>query len=262
MNRNLLTYAAFFLLALPATGPAEPVTSDRIAAGLPPGGQIRGEIIELDAGADRFIAIFQPTGLENRRGGIVLLHDQGTSANSLEVMRPLRLGLADAGWDTLSLQLPQAHPGEAGAAWRSRQAPIKARLQSALNWLRQRELLTQAIVALGDSGAIALQFASAKPPRELKAVVLVSTPLEADAAEVLGRTRLPVLDVYAERDRAAVVETAPDRRRAAAEGEAGKYTQRTISGARPGFFGLEDSLLSGIRSWLAANTRAPSATAR
>jgi len=251
MIRNLLAYTAVFLLALPAASPAEPSASDH----KPPGGNIQGEIVDLDDGTGGFTAIYRRTTLRNRRGGIILLHDQGTNANSLEVIRPLRLGLPEAGWDTLALQLPQAFPNEDGAAWRSRQAPVEARLQSAMNWLIQRELSTLAIVALGDSGAIALQFASASPPREFKALVLVSTPLDADTADLPGRVQLPVLDVYAEWDHPPVVDSAAERRRTAAAGEALAYTQSVISGARPGFFGQEDSLLGRIRAWLAANTK-------
>jgi hypothetical protein len=64
-----------------------------------------------------------------------------------------------------------------------------------------------------------------------------------------------VLDIYAEFDRATVIDSTPERRRAAIAADGDKYTQSPISGARPGFFGLEDSLLGRIRGWLAANTR-------
>lgn len=252
MTRNLLAYATVFLLALPGAGAAELSASDRLAAGLPPGGNIQGEIVDLDDGAGGFAAIYQPTKLENRRGGIVVLHDQGTNANSLEVIRPLRLGLSKAGWDTLSLQLPQAFANEDSLAWQSRQAPIQARLQAAMDWLRQREMLWLAIVALGDSGAIALQYASAAPPPQgLQALVMVSAALEGDATKALGKLQLPALDVFAESDRPAVVDGAAERRRAATTDESAPYTQSVISGARPGFFGVEDSLLGRIRGWLA-----------
>jgi len=263
MTRNLLAYTAVFLLALPTAGPAELSASDRLAAGFPPGGSIQGEIVDLNDGAGGFMAIYQRTTLKNRRGGIVLLHDQGTNANSLEVIRPLRLGLPSGGWDTLSLQLPQALQNEDSAAWRSRQAPIQARLQAALDWLRQHQMFELVIVALGDSGAIALQYASAEPPPEgLRALVMVSTSLDASGAQALGKLQLPALDVFAESDRPPVVDGAAERRGAAATDESGPYTQSVISGARPGFFGMEESLLGRIRGWLAVNARGAGGLAR
>jgi hypothetical protein len=259
MPRNFLASTAFFVLILSAAILAEPVTSDRLASGLLPSGDTRGEIIELDAEGGSFIAIFQPSGRDQSHGGIILLHDQGTSANSLELIRPLRLGLSQAGWDTLSLQLPSGPGDQIHAASQSRRAIILARLQAGLAWLKARKSLNQAIVAQGNSAGPALQFAAGKPPRELRALVLVSSLIEPDEADGLAdaliRIRLPLLDIYAERDHGAVLDAAQARRDAAARRKDKKYSQVDIPGSVAGFFGLEESLLSRIRGWLAVNAK-------
>ena len=256
MTRNILAGTALALLIPATTSLAEPVTSDRLAAGLPRSGDIQGEIVELDAAGARFIAIFQATQRDKISGGIVLLHDQRGNANSLEVIRPLRLGLAQAGWETLSLQLPNAARDEGRAAWLSRQTVILARLQAGSDWLKARKRLDQAIVAQGDSGSIAVRFAADTLPRELKALVLVSSHLEHDEAtgpDPLGRLKTPVLDIFAERDVRPVLDSAPARKTAAAaaKDQDRVYRQAMVTGAMPGFFGLEDSLLARIRGWLA-----------
>ena len=259
MPSNIVASTAFLLLILSAAALAEPVTSDRLASGLLPSGDTRWEIVELDADGGGFIAFFQASRRDRSHGGIILLHDQGTSANSLELIRPLRLGLSQAGWDTLSLQLPSAPRDRVPAASQSRRTVILARLQAGMAWLIARKSLNQAIVAQGDSGGPALQFASEKPPRELRALVLLSSPIEpaeADgAADALVRIRLPVLDIYAERDHDAVLDAAQARRNAAAGREDKQYRQAEVPGAVPGFFGLEDSLLSRVRGWLAVNAK-------
>jgi len=259
MPRKIPASTGLFLLILSAATLAEPVTSDRLASGLLPSGDTRGEIIELDADGGSFIAIFQSSGRDQSHGGIILLHDQGTSANSLELIRPLRLGLSQAGWDTLSLQLPSTPRDRVRAASKSRRTIILGRLQAGLAWLKARKSLNQVVVAQGDSGGPALKFASEKPPRELRALVLLSSPVEpaeADgAADALIRIRLPVLDIYAERDHYAVLDAAQARRNAAAGREDKQYRQAKVPGAVPGFFGLEDSLLSRVRGWLAVNAK-------
>lgn len=259
MPRNFLANTAFFLLVLSAATLAEPVTSDRLASGLLPSGDIGGEIVELETDGGGFIAIFQKSQRDPSHGGIILLHDQGTSANSLEVIRPLRLGLSQVGWDTLSLQLPSGPRDRVGAASQSRRTVIAGRLQAGLAWLKTRKSLNQAIVAQGDSAGPTLQFAAESPPRELRALVLVSSLIEPAAADGLAdtliRIRLPVLDIYAERDHGAVLDAAQVRRDAAARREDKKYSQVDIPGSVPGFFGLEESLLSRIRGWLAVNAK-------
>ena len=255
MPRNLLANTAFFLLVLSAATLAEPVTSDRLASGLLPSGDIGGEIVELETDGGGFIAIFQKSQRDPSHGGIILLHDQGTNANSLEVIRPLRLGLPQVGWDTLSLQLPPGPRDRVSAASQSRRTVIAGRLRAGLAWLKARKSLNQAIVAQGDSAGPALRFASESPPRELRALVLLSSPIEPAEGDGLDRIKLPVLDVYAERDHDAVLDAAQARRDAAAGREDKRYRQAEVPGAVPGFFGLEDSLLSRVRGWLAVNAR-------
>ena len=53
----------------------------------------------------------------------------------------------------------------------------------------------------------------------------------------------------------AVLDAAQTRRNAAAGREDKQYRQAEVPGAVPGFFGLEDSLLSRVRGWLAVNAK-------
>lgn len=243
MPRTFLAGPASVLLLLAVAVSAAPVTSDRFALGLPPAGEIHGELVELQAAGKVFLAIHRSRQRGDPRGGVVLLPDRGTTANSLEVMRPLRLGLAEAGWETLSLQLSSAGGGQADAA------DTRARLQAGLDWLKTRKLTRLVVIALGDSGTAALAFAADKPPQELRALVLVSANLN-NAAGPQHEIRPPVLEVYAEYDRPAVLDGVAARRGGMAGNGDVDYTQRLVPGARAGYFGLEPELLSRVRGWL------------
>ena len=64
-----------------------------------------GEVITLDADGDPFAAVeMSPSGAP--RGAVILMHGRGFHADWPENIGPLRVGLTDAGWHTLSLQLP------------------------------------------------------------------------------------------------------------------------------------------------------------
>ena len=70
---------------------------------------------------------------------------------------------------------------------------------------------------------------------------------------MLGRLRLRILDIDAERDRQAVTRAASARKRAARKAGITQYDQRTVAGAVPGYRAQEAQLLAAIRAWLNAN---------
>jgi hypothetical protein len=253
----MLVRTILAIALLPGAVDAEAPPGNRLAPGHPPSAEIQGELIELESDSGRFAAIFFAHRGTKARGAIILLHDQAGNANGLEVIRPLRLGLARAGWDTLSLQLPSASRDERRAAWRSRRKQILSRLQAGLNWLGSREPANRVILAQGDSGSTVLAHALESPPAELKALVLVSavvdSPAQGTPIPAGDRTPLPVLDIYAQRDYPDVVLNAQARRDLAALDARSKIQQRVVDGATGGFFGLEDDLLARISNWLAKN---------
>jgi hypothetical protein len=81
-------------------------------------------------------------------------------------------------------------------------------------------------------------------------------------ADALVRISIPVLDVYAERDHGAVLDAVQARRMAATGRKDKKYRQAEVPGALPGFFDLEDSLLSRVRGWLSQNAKGDATDAR
>lgn len=244
MLRNLLSIAVLSLSLLSASTLCAPAAGQAA--------DIRGEIIQLEYAGGSFAAIYRVHQRGEGRGGIVLMHDQGGNADSFEVIRPLRLGLAESGWDTLSLELPAAQRSEETGGWLSRQGEIQTRLLAGLDWLKGRGQATRVVVALGDTGAIVLVIAATLPPGELQALVLVSTAVEADAAlAALETLDLPILDIQAERDHIAVAATAATRRGAAKKGGNERYRQRVLAGSAAGFHRQEAGLIAEIRAWLA-----------
>ena len=65
-----------------------------------------GELISLMPGADSFTAVQMASQTDTTRGGVILLHGRGFHADWPENIGPLRVGLSEAGWHTLSLQMP------------------------------------------------------------------------------------------------------------------------------------------------------------
>ncbi|TCD18780.1 DUF3530 family protein [Pseudomonas sp. IC_126] len=87
--------------------PPLPSRSDTMAADL-----LRqlpsAEFVNLTAGFDDFVALWRPANIGEAKGVIILLPGEGESADWPRGIGPLRRGLPDYGWHTLSLSLPDS----------------------------------------------------------------------------------------------------------------------------------------------------------
>lgn len=221
-----------------------------------------GQAIQLTAGDSTFVGLFQLNTRGTSRGGVIVLHDRAANADSIGVVRTLRLGLARAGWDTLALQLPHGLASEDRQQWLARYADrVSARLQAALAWLRAREIAPLSVIAQGDTAAIVLPFLRARPPEEVAALVMIDAALADDvdttALEALRAQARPVLDIYPQRGLDRVVSNAALRARFGAANQTNPYRQRELAEARPDFVGSEDQLLAAVRAWLSLRAAPP-----
>jgi pimeloyl-ACP methyl ester carboxylesterase len=212
------------------------------------------EVVELSVADRPLSALYDRHRRTDGRGAAVILHAPGSHADDPQLMRPLRHGLNEAGWDTLAPQLPRfLPPGESPPGWVERHGAFTDVVAEASAWLRGRGQRNQVVIGVGASGLAALAAAADGPPETLQAVVLISTPMppESPALERLQALKLPVLDLYAERDSQAVLDAAAAKRRAMRDNSSAR--QRVLPGATDGFDGVSANLVGQVRAWLAAN---------
>jgi hypothetical protein len=213
--------------------------------------------VQLTADDRGSVALHRPARRPVARGGVLLVHAPGSNADDPDVVRPLRLGLADAGWETLSLQLPPPLGGERPENWLSRHQSLVPWLGAGLDWLRQRGIRDLVLLTVGPSGGGAVALIDQAPASPVSALVLISAPSvshrnDADGPAALG---VPLLDVYAERDRPDVIDAVRRRREVIASDPASD--QRMLAGAVAGFSRNSDHLVATVRAWLFANVGGP-----
>jgi len=51
-------------------------------------------------------SIYMEPDVDTPKGGVIILHSRGYHANWSNAIKPLRIGLAEKGWHTLSVQMP------------------------------------------------------------------------------------------------------------------------------------------------------------
>ncbi len=215
-----------------------------------------GKGVTLKAGEMEFYAIHTEVMSPLSKGAVILLHDREAHPNWPDVIRPLRTGLAERGWETLSLQMPLAG---VDSDWRMYEQVIPEggpRIAAAVEFLKQRKIKN--IVLLGHSlgGRMAVHYlADAKPPKEVRALVLIGMALEPEGSpiltgEALAKVELPVFDLYGSRDLDSVLHSAKRRAAAGRMAKNTAYRQVRMTGADHFFHRLERALVSRVYSWI------------
>lgn len=214
-----------------------------------------GDPIYLKDGNHEFLAIYMRSDREPSLGAALVLHGKGANPDWTDVVQPLRTGLPEYGWDTLSIQLPVAHESANEREWLETVPEAAARIDAALAFLAERKVLNVVIVGHSFGARMAAAYLADNKPEQVTAFVAIGMSADAKKRQsgnlgALRRIQLPLYDLYGERDLPAVKNTARERRLAARDAENKKYRQNEIAGADHFFVGQEELLLANVRAWL------------
>ncbi len=207
-------------------------------------------------GGEKFFAIYTPARGPTVYGGVILLHGMGANPDWADVIRPLRTGLADQGWVTLSLQMPVLPNSATPKDYVPLFPDVPPRIEAGIAFLRTQRIAPIMLVGHSLGAAMGAYFLAHTPRSGIRVFVGIGmsggpapkSPL--DTAASLGKIHLPVLDLYGSRDFRAVLSGAP--RRAAAARAAGKhgYEQVEIDGAGHFFRDMDGPLITRVSGWL------------
>lgn len=229
-------------------------------------GIVVGEPLYLHAEGVEFLAIHTEANRSPVRGGAIILHGRGANPDWIEVIQPLRSSLPDAGWETLSLQLPVAATDAPDGAYSDLIPEAFPRIQAGVEFFQQRDIRNLVLVGHSLGARMGAQYLAASTPQEIKAFVAVGlsvhNPQSDDATlAAVQKIEIPMFDIYGSRDIDPVLHTADRRAAAARRGGNSEYRQLEVPGADHFFTGMQDTLTVRVRAWLArmAGAAAPAA---
>ncbi len=217
---------------------------------------MEGEAVDLQAGDLTFLGIYteSSSGGDPPKGAAILVHGIGVHPDWPQVIHPLRVGLPERGWSTLSIQMPVL-PNEAQSAdYLPLLDGVAPRLDAAIDFLVKREAGPIVIIAHSLGATMASDYLATHPDAAAAyvAIGLSGGGPEArlDNVQTIGRIKLPTLDLYGQSDLEAVVGTAPARIKSAVEGGNRGYNQVQVPGADHFFEGRDEALLDILTQWL------------
>ena len=190
----------------------------------------------------RFLALY--TQAPKPRGAVIVAHGRGWSPD-FELYGSLRTKLADAGYTTLSIQLPVLPSTAKLGDYIPTYPDARERFQLAADFLKGKGHSRIAIVSHSLGATMANQYLIRTEDDSVRAWVFIGI---INGLEEMFRIRIPVLDVFGSKDWDVTLWGADERLKQIVK-VAGSE-QVVVAGAEHFFTGQEDALAATIASFL------------
>lgn len=219
---------------------------------------VAGEAIRLEARGVEFLALYTKPGeaYKTAARGVILLHGRGVHP-AWGFLDTLRADLAEAGWHTLSLQLPILDQDVKFSEYGKTFPEAFERIDAGVRYLRERGAKDVVLVGHSSGAITAVAYASERPKTALAGVAAIGLTTEPAgnrymrSVPQLEKLKLPILDVFGSEDLPIVLDTAAARAAAAKKAGNARYTQVRVNKSNHFFTDRYDDLRRRISEWLA-----------
>ena len=215
-----------------------------------------GEPLELEAEGQSFLAIYMEA--DEPQGTVVIAHGRGFHPDWETVVNPLRVGLAEAGWNTLSVQMPVLEKSAKYFDYVEIFDAAGPRIAAALDYVKEQESEKTILLAHSCGSHMAQRWIKNDPQAALASfdayvgIGMGATDYKQPMVEPfqLDKMPMPVLDLYGFNDYPAVLRMAPDRLEMIEKAGNPKSQQLAVPDADHYFKGENEALVSAVEEWL------------
>jgi len=207
----------------------------------------------LEADGREFLSIY--TEAEDSAVAVIILHGRGFHPDWADTVNPLRVGLVEHGYSTLSLQMPVL----AKDAKYYDYVPIfqhaHARIEAGIRFLRDNGHAKVVLLAHSCGVHMAMDWIRTKNDRNIDAFIglgMGATDYQQPMHQAfpLDWMHVPILDLYGEQDYPAVIRLAPGRKNMIDQAGHDKSRQMVLPAADHYFTDQGDALVGTVADWL------------
>jgi len=254
MQRSVLIFILFSLPVSAADLKREKRMADEIVDAI-----LDGDAVFLKANDHAFLGIY--TEAEKSMGTAIILHGRGFHPDWQDAINPLRVGLSESGWNTLSVQMPVLEKQAKYYDYLPLFSEAIPRIEAAIAYAREQMSGNSAsnnkvvLIAHSCGAHMAMAWADVDSFESIDAYVGIGMgatdykqPMK--QAFPLEKLKVPVLDVYAENDYPAVLKMAEERLRLIKRAANNKSSQRVVKGADHYYVDRGEALTETVSQWL------------
>jgi pimeloyl-ACP methyl ester carboxylesterase len=212
-----------------------------------------GEVVFLNSGDHEFLSIY--TEADDPQGAVIIMHGRGFHPNWSDVAYPLRTGLVERGWNTLSIQMPVLDKEAKFYDYLEIMDEAFPRIEAGIDYLKQQGNEKIVLIAHSCSVHMTMAWVDAGRMRDIDGFVGIGMgavdyqqPMKQPFP--LEKMDVPVLDVYGEDEFPAVLKGAPVRLEAIRKAGNPGSMQVIVPGANHYFTDEGEALLEAITPWL------------
>lgn len=215
-----------------------------------------GDPVDLPRGdGGTFFGIYTETEAEKPSGAVLILHGRGFHPDWPDTIQPLRVGLVDYGWNTLSIQLPVLEKEAKYFDYVAIFPDAYPRIEEAIKYLREQGNEKVVLIAHSCGAHMANHWLDERGDKMIDAYVglgMGATDYQQPMVRPfpLNRLSVPVLDLYGADEYPAVHRTAPLRYTMMQSAGHPKSMQIILQGSDHYFKEKGNELVEAVGGWL------------
>ena len=202
-------------------------------------------------------SIYMESDVDVPKGGVIILHSRGYHANWSSTIKPLRIGLAEKGWHTLSVQMPVLDKNAKYYDYVPIFPYAHERIDAALSFFKQRGIDNVVLIGHGCGAHMSMSYIDKYGDEKISAYIGIGMGATDYKQKIvkqfpLDKMLTPVLDVFAENDFPGVIRLSESRQDLMDIAANAKSAQMVIKGADHYYKenGTAQALTNTIDAWL------------
>ncbi len=214
-----------------------------------------GEAVMLRAGGREFLGIYTAAEIDRSRPAVIVLHGRGYHPDWEDVANPLRTGLSEMGYATLSLQMPVLPKGSTYYDYVPILEYSHPRILSGIEHLARRGHPRVVLAAHSCGAHMAMSFISSEGDGRLAGYVGIGMGATDYQQQLFGEfpladMQVPILDIFGADEFPAVLRKAPKRWLDIRKGNNSLSRQIVIPMADHYFEDRGEALTDAVGTWL------------